>query len=837
MKPFLCHQRQRQPIVKKTRTKFWTPQQLLLTGCGPDGDFAIETGKPFAIVGAHDRADLSLTGEPYPRRKFIALISKGGVYIVDLAANGESGEFVGFWAEPGRKTEVGEYQIEFGILNAQVAIKDQAISLLNGQSRSRPFPLLSCQADDNPLGNHYLKRRLSVIGRNPACTFQFTTRSISSEHCWLYQERGKVWVIDSLSSSKTRVDGKAVKCARLYQGAELQIGRVKIDFQAQLAQDSTLSNEEPDPHSAESSFRLQPGRSQQEQEVVLETEPIETNIFSPSEKTNTELDVQDQLRQLDELTRQKQNEQVHLEELRQAVEETQKQLDDAKQGLTDVNQQFETTQRGLDDAKTKHNEQIQQLDSLREKIESQTCLEQTQKQELSSLNQSLIEQKHELASTEQKLEKKVEAAEQQLAARESELANQQLAIDSSLEDLSKEREKLESERHEFESRFAKQQLETNQLEVANQSLTEVNKRLENRIIELEANFDEKNGSERRNSEKIKELQSELELRVSDFDSQRNKWELELETKSEELQRTQKRLTDLEQSLSDRQRQSDEEEAQRRLDSEEQIQKLRELLSSREQRLDRQKADLDTRQTILESELEELQKQRDESNSQHSRLLQQIDDQKQELTDLKELLSNYKQDGDRQMVALEKEFESEKAELQHRLDHLAEQDRVRTQGAKDDVENLRRQHSAETEKLAQQVNELSAIRAQLQSQNQSLAEQHAVEVKNLHAEIERQVSEISEFESRNGSKDETHVEEVSRLKSQIEQLQQQIAALGDKENELNDARKKLEADQREFDRFMKIDTTQRNLLANLHQIEREKRPSFQLFRWLTRPFRK
>lgn len=56
-------------------------------------------------------------------------------------------------------------------------------------------------------------------------------------------------------------------------------------------------------------------------------------------------------------------------------------------------------------------------------------------------------------------------------------------------------------------------------------------------------------------------------------------------------------------------------------------------------------------------------------------------------------------------------------------------------------------------------------------------------------------------------------------------------------ELEAARQKLEIERKEFDRFIVINATQRQVLANLNELRREKRFLYRFFQWLAGRFRK
>ncbi|MCA9116701.1 MAG: FHA domain-containing protein, partial [Planctomycetaceae bacterium] len=72
-------------------------------------------------------------------------------------------------------------------------------------------------------------RAVTLIGRSPACRIQLQSRSISRIHCSLVQTASGVWIVDLLSRTGVRVNGRLVEFARLNDGDHLQIGRFEMN--------------------------------------------------------------------------------------------------------------------------------------------------------------------------------------------------------------------------------------------------------------------------------------------------------------------------------------------------------------------------------------------------------------------------------------------------------------------------------------------------------------------------------------------------------------------------------------------------------------------------------
>ncbi len=218
--------------MRTTQTDYWSSSQIRIKVSGPNGPLVRELDKPYALIGTHEQADVVLRGPGIARRHLYLHATADGIFCVDLAKGRRRKSLVGRWIDNDQTVQVGPYTFQFGFVSGAVLqVVDDSVNLLAGKSVGRPFPLLRFSSNDMQLGNHFLTRRLSILGRARSCSLYFRTRSISPEHCVIYQESGEIWIVDLNTASKTRLDGQPVKVASLGNCPLVQIGRITISIQ------------------------------------------------------------------------------------------------------------------------------------------------------------------------------------------------------------------------------------------------------------------------------------------------------------------------------------------------------------------------------------------------------------------------------------------------------------------------------------------------------------------------------------------------------------------------------------------------------------------------------
>ena len=80
-----------------------------------------------------------------------------------------------------------------------------------------------------------INRVITLVGRDDRCRVTCGDESVSKVHCSLVLLPSGLWVVDLLGKGGTRVDGVAQSMCRLSNGAELQIGRYRMQVHYRTA--------------------------------------------------------------------------------------------------------------------------------------------------------------------------------------------------------------------------------------------------------------------------------------------------------------------------------------------------------------------------------------------------------------------------------------------------------------------------------------------------------------------------------------------------------------------------------------------------------------------------
>src|SRR5262249_55146776 len=87
-----------------------------------------------------------------------------------------------------------------------------------------PATRLEWQLPGRPAAVRYLRRPVTVIGREGVRQLQIPGESVSRYHCSLVRTPHGVWVVDLLSRWGVWVNGTRVRCARLRDGTLVRVG-------------------------------------------------------------------------------------------------------------------------------------------------------------------------------------------------------------------------------------------------------------------------------------------------------------------------------------------------------------------------------------------------------------------------------------------------------------------------------------------------------------------------------------------------------------------------------------------------------------------------------------
>ena len=351
-----------QPIsvgpTDSTMPDLWCDRRIRIRVEGPKGSLLHTTRTPFALIGTHPAAELTLTGKNIHRRHVFALATHSGVFVVNLDPHAP--KVTGQWAKSDEPINVGPLKVYFG-LDAEISLTCNQDSLLfKEHKRQEQNCRVEFRVRDSKLGSSRIPRRLSIFGKHKSCTFPLNNPRLSPFHAAFFQHQGRVWVIDLESSSRTVLDGRPIRVAEAVADKPFRTGIVKIVFtncgNAHRTSDpavSTAMQNQAD-HSATATI------------IDLDTDAPDNNTAS----TNQLLQRVAQLDQREAAIEQTQNElSTQAEELAArstALDALADSLDDKKRSLESLEQKLQDRERKL------AAEQLQ-------RVELQDTLEETRK--------------------------------------------------------------------------------------------------------------------------------------------------------------------------------------------------------------------------------------------------------------------------------------------------------------------------------------------------------------------------------------------------------------------------------------------------------------------------
>jgi hypothetical protein len=207
-----------------TMVEYWYEKGLEITVEGPEGRFSVKVEKPFARVGRHEASEVVLPDKGTPYRSLYLHATKAGIFYVRLRSSpSENGQGDQGWLAPGQLLNVGPCQIAVQLAGGQVE-PDVPPPDFEGRETVPPYPVLTLVDHGKTIARCLLLRRFTVVGRDQHCTLRLADSQISTSHCVLYHEAGKLWAIDLLSTNGTFTVGERLTTALVAPGQTLTLG-------------------------------------------------------------------------------------------------------------------------------------------------------------------------------------------------------------------------------------------------------------------------------------------------------------------------------------------------------------------------------------------------------------------------------------------------------------------------------------------------------------------------------------------------------------------------------------------------------------------------------------
>jgi pSer/pThr/pTyr-binding forkhead associated (FHA) protein len=192
--------------------------------------------QPFAIVGRDPRADLSLDDFAVSLRHAYLQVIERKLYCIDLDSRegvhweGGTAQAIG-WLSPGHAVGMGPFRlqlVEDGCPTVREASPPPGewdpLRESPADSASLPQVVLEFKNLKNKRPPWRLKRVLTLVGSSPICGVRLHSSNASRFHASLLRTRQGIWVIDLLTQTGIKVNGKRVRSARLDDNDVLEVG-------------------------------------------------------------------------------------------------------------------------------------------------------------------------------------------------------------------------------------------------------------------------------------------------------------------------------------------------------------------------------------------------------------------------------------------------------------------------------------------------------------------------------------------------------------------------------------------------------------------------------------
>jgi hypothetical protein len=190
--------------------------------------------QPFALVGRHTEADLSLSNEEVGHRHAYLQMIGGRLFHVDLERRSERDDapLRAGWVNPSQVIRIGPYGLQVpaeGAASSAAAAQGLASPLTREFARGRELPTVTLAFEmDGATIEWPMEAVLAVTGRSRVCAVTLDDPGISHFHAGLLRAADGLWVVDLLSREGVLVDGQRVRCARIDEGSDFQLGPVTV---------------------------------------------------------------------------------------------------------------------------------------------------------------------------------------------------------------------------------------------------------------------------------------------------------------------------------------------------------------------------------------------------------------------------------------------------------------------------------------------------------------------------------------------------------------------------------------------------------------------------------
>ncbi len=222
---------------------YWCDRHIRIWVQGPSGPFNHLIKKPYALLGRHPAADITLSKPGVARRHLFLLAVPEGLYCVEFRRPENNRRTT--WVDWQQELDVGPYRIRAQIENVTLPQQERE-NLFRKQRRLPNAPMLEIEFENESILKTELLRRLAIVGKKSACNFQIDDSALSPFHCAIYRQNDDLWVIDLESANQVMVDDTPQQCYHVRPNAQIRVGQTTMLFTFKDQAEATVGRQKPE---------------------------------------------------------------------------------------------------------------------------------------------------------------------------------------------------------------------------------------------------------------------------------------------------------------------------------------------------------------------------------------------------------------------------------------------------------------------------------------------------------------------------------------------------------------------------------------------------------------
>ena len=221
--------------------KYWCERAIIVEVRGPYGSVRRRISKPYALIGAHPRADILLSDGSAAKRELYLHATDVGVYAINLSAPSSQTVPPLGWVSNGKILTIGNYQLRVR-LDPEPAEVASDLPLIDArESFPEPRAQLMLTRAGRLIAVKMLTRIISLAGRFAPCSLRVPDPSVSAAHCAVFWDGRQLWVIDLYSGNGTLYQKRPIDAIALQANQTVEMGAYGLTLKSLDPVDSKIA--------------------------------------------------------------------------------------------------------------------------------------------------------------------------------------------------------------------------------------------------------------------------------------------------------------------------------------------------------------------------------------------------------------------------------------------------------------------------------------------------------------------------------------------------------------------------------------------------------------------